>query len=83
MNTLDSAGDQKLMESSIYYNNMSDKNKSAIKRFIKVFIGSFVAQAILVIPSNFDSVDAYLNAVLVAGASGLILGLQKYLSWES
>lgn len=61
---------------------MTQKNKSAIKRFIKVFIASFVAQAVLVVPTNYDNVEAYLNALLVAGVSGLLLGLQKYYSWE-
>lgn len=61
---------------------MTLKNKSALKRFIKVFVGSFVAQALLVVPSNYDNLEAYVSAILISGATGLLLGLQKYLSWE-
>ena len=61
---------------------MSQKNKSAIKRFVKVLIAAFVGQAILVIPSNFDTINAYMLALLAAGVAGLLAAIQKYLSWK-
>ena len=61
---------------------MIQKQKSAIKRFIKGLIGAFVASAILVPFQNFDGIDGYLNALLVAGIAGVLLALQKYINWK-
>ena len=61
---------------------MTQKNKSALKRFVKVLIAAFLGQALLVVPASYDNVDAYVAALLAAGIAGLLAGLQKYLSWE-
>jgi len=60
---------------------MTQKTKSTIKRFVKGLIASFLAQALIIVPTNFESVEAYLNALLVAGVAGLLMGLQKNLNW--
>ena len=61
---------------------MTQKTKSTIKRFTKVLIGAFVAGAVMVQFQEYQSVQAYLNALLTAGISGVLLALQKYISWE-
>ena len=61
---------------------MSQKTKSTIKRFVKGLIGAFVAGAVMVQFQEFQSVTAYLEALLTAGIAGVLLALQKYIAWE-
>jgi len=61
---------------------MTQKTKSTIKRFVKGLIGAFVAGAVMVQFQEFQSVQSYLEALLTAGIAGVLLALQKYISWE-
>ncbi len=61
---------------------MTQKTKSTIKRFAKVLIGAFVAGAVMVQFQEYQSVQAYLNALLTAGISGVLLALQKFINWQ-
>lgn len=60
---------------------MTQKTKSTIKRFVKGLIGAFAAGAVTIPFQNFDSVESYLNALLVAGIAGVLLALEKNLNW--
>jgi len=68
---------------------MLKKNKSIINRFIKGAIAGAVSSMILVttqIPQTWTDVHSTLNALAIAGVSGavtgLLLALQKWVSWE-
>jgi len=68
---------------------MLKKNKSIINRFIKGAIAGAVSSMILVttqIPQTWTDIHSTLNALAIAGVSGavtgLLLALQKWVSWE-
>lgn len=60
---------------------MTQKTKSTLKRFVKGLIGAFTAQAILIIPTDYANIKAYLGALLVAGIAGLLMALEKNINW--
>ena len=60
---------------------MTQKSKSTIKRFVKGLIGAFAAGALVVPFQNFNNLEDYLGALLVAGIAGVLLALEKNLNW--